>query len=356
MTSTDFVQAMSKKKKEFSAKMYSIAPGKIILTGEHAVVYDKPALVLAVNRYAKARITANSSSTIVFEIRYADEKLHLRYSAQDLILLHQRLTARYQRFQEKKLLIQKVMNNSIELIPYAFYIITRENDIKLSSGVNVQVEINIPLGCGMGSSAAISLSILHAASVYYHLQLKPEDYYQYSLRCEQLCHGSPSGVDPFISLNGGFFRFQKGTTKPLPLPEARFYLVLTGKPTSSTGECVMQVKERFSDSHIWNDFESLALQLQSALAENNCRSIYEGIRENHQLLSRIDVVPEKVKKFIFDVEKENGAAKISGAGSVTGDNAGMVLVYSPREPHKLCREYGYQLIYVESDAYGLRVI
>ena len=336
--------------------MKSIAPGKIIFSGEHAVVYGKPALVMAVNRYSTTSIKKNVLSNVSFTITHGCNTSRLIYAADELSSLYYRLRLRYENFLENKLVISEVMENALELIPFAFSMILQENKIKLAKGMDVQVSIDVPLGCGMGSSAATALSVLHATAVYCDVDADRNNYYDYAMRCEQLCHGTPSGVDPFISLYGGFIHFQKGKKEPLPLPKTHFSLVLTGKPASSTGECVMSVKKKFATSQIWNDFEHVTVRLQHALKENDIKLIYDGVRGNHQLLKEIDVVPQKVQNFIADIEKQNGAGKISGAGSVAGDNAGVVLVLSETEPKDLCTRYGYELLPIETDAHGLRLI
>lgn len=336
--------------------MDSIAPGKIIFSGEHAVVYGRPALVMAVNRYSTTSIRKNALTNVSFTISHSRNTLRLTYTTDELSSLYDRLLLRYNEFLENKMEISEVMENALDLIPFAFCMVLKKNALNLVGGVEVRLSIDVPLGCGMGSSAATALSVLQATAAYYKIDIDRNDYYDYAMKCEQLCHGTPSGVDPFVSLYGGFMHFQKGKRESLPIPNTRFFLVQTGKPSSSTGECVIFVKKRFGTNRIWADFENVTHRIQRALKDNDITSIYDGIRKNHQLLTDIDVVPKKVKNFISDIEKENGAGKISGAGSVTGDSAGVVLVLLESEPKKLCMRYGYELLQIETDAHGLRLI
>ena len=346
------------KKSEVSSpsEMHSIAPGKIILTGEHAVVYGKPAFVMAVNRYANSTITKNSSSTLQFNINHNSRPLNLTFTFAEVPQLYEQIKKRYNLFLDNHLPIQRVMERSIDIIPFAFYLVVQENNINLVDGLDIRINIDIPFGCGMGSSASTALSVLQATASYYQIKLTQDDYFEYAMQCEKLCHGTPSGIDPYISLHGGFMRFQNGQSEQLPLPEFRFFLALTGKPVSSTGECVINVRERFAKSIIWDEFESIAEDFQNALKHNDLVSICAAVQKNHQLLSNIGVVPEKVKKFIADIEKQNGAAKISGAGSIAGDSAGIVLLFCDSHPLDLCRRYNYELLQVESDANGLRLL
>ena len=124
----------------------------------------------------------------------------------------------------------------------------------------------------------------------------------------------------------------------------------------STGECVMAVKKEFGQSSIWNEFEEVTESFCQGLLDNNPAAIIAGIRKNHQLLTMIKVVPENIKKFIAEIEKFGGAAKITGAGSIAGDCAGAVLIYSSTNTQALCQEYGFNYMEVEGDSHGLRIL
>ena len=319
-------------------------------------MYGKPALVMAVNQYVKTSIRTNSSSTLRFRIAHRGEPLNLGYTFAELSLLRRRLELRYQQFLNCECALRNVLKSPLEILPFAFCTIIKENNVELVQGVDVHLDIGLPLGSGMGSSAATALSILQATASHYKTELTSQDYYEYAMQCEQLCHGTPSGVDPYISLHGGFIRFQNGQSKSLRVPKSRFYLALTGTPDSSTGECVLRVKERFAKHAIWNEFEEVTASLQEALVLDYYPSICDTVRRNHQLLTEIGVVPYTVQKFISDIEKQNGAAKISGAGSISGDSAGAVLIFLQRAPKELCSHYGYQLLQIECDKHGLRFL
>jgi mevalonate kinase len=104
--------------------------------------------------------------------------------------------------------------------------------------------------------------------------------------------------------------------------------VLGGIPAASTGECVSNVRQNYgSDQVLWQAFEDCTNTLQSALENGVCP--IDGLRENHRLLRRLEVIPAVALAFIAAVEQVGGAAKISGAGAVRGAHAGVLLVYLP---------------------------
>jgi len=334
--------------------MKAIAPGKLILSGEHAVVYGRPALAMAVNRHAESSIVPEALEEVRFDL--TDLRESERFTWRALRELKTRVHRNYQFFLEGRLGIRDVLHKPVELFEFAFINLLDGLHLKVEKGLNIRLHSTIPIGCGMGSSAATILCVLRAIGHYFRVEFRPDWYLNYSIEAEKLQHGHSSGVDPYISLHGGFARFQQGAAKSLPLPRASMYLVQTGTPQTTTGECVGRVGEQHAHDAIWNDFEAVTNAMESALASNDRRDIRDAVRENHKLLTKIGVVPEKVQCFIRDVEAAGQAAKVCGAGAVGGDAAGMVLVFSDRQPDALCKPYGFQAMTVHGDPLGVRIV
>ena len=335
--------------------MKAIAPGKLILSGEHAVVYDKPALVMAVDRCAESVIvTGDTGDVVSFDLQ--DLKQVESFTLRALRDLRERVGRNYHLFLQGQLSIRDVLYKPIELFQFAFITILDALHLKVANGVKIQLHSNIPIGCGMGSSAATVLSVIRAIGHYFRVDFRPEWYQAYSLEAENLQHGHASGVDTYISMHGGCARFQKGQAEKLPLPRMPIHLVHTGVPDTSTGECVSRVRERFENSTIWNDFEAVTNSMEQALRANDLESIQSAIRENQRLLSHIGVVPQRVQDFVSDVEKWGAAAKVCGAGSVGGDKGGMVLVCSEKAPTDICKKHGYNIVSVRGEPLGARLV
>jgi mevalonate kinase len=334
--------------------MKAIAPGKLILSGEHSVVYGKPALVTAINRNAQAIITPEAPDVIAFDL--PDVKMNESFTLRAVRELTARVAKNYRMFLNGELGIRDVLHKPIDLFEFAFITILDGLHLKLAEGLKIQMHSNIPIGCGMGSSAASILSVLRAVGHYFRVEFRPDWYYKYSLEAENLQHGHASGVDSYISLHGGCARFQNGQASKLPLPRVPMYIVQTGVPQTSTGECVVQVGKEFGKSQIWNEFEAVTLEMEKALAQNDFKAVQRCIRENSRLLSTIGVVPEKVRNFIAEVEEWGGAAKVCGAGAVAGDQGGVVLVVADNPPVELCKKYGYELMTVRGEPLGARIV
>jgi mevalonate kinase len=208
--------------------MRAIAPGKLILSGEHAVVYGRPALAMAIDRCAQSVITLGADDLVSFNL--LDLKESDSFTLRALGDLKTRVQRNYQLFLKGELGIRDVLHKPIELFEYAFITLLDGLHLKFSDGVNIQTQSNIPIGCGMGSSAATILSLLRGIGHYFRVEFRPDWFLKYSLEAEKLQHGFPSGVDSFISLNGGCALFQNGKATSVPLPRLAMYLVNTGTP------------------------------------------------------------------------------------------------------------------------------
>ncbi|MCE9615593.1 MAG: mevalonate kinase [Lentisphaerae bacterium] len=334
--------------------MKAIAPGKLILSGEHAVVYGRPALAMAIDRSAQAIVCHNEADSVSFNLQnynYVES-----FTLRALRDVRQRVADNYRLFLEGHLGIREVLHKPVDLFQYAFILLLDGLHLTLEHGLKVQLFSNIPIGCGLGSSAATVLSELRAVGHFFRIDFRPDWHYRYSLDAENMQHGRASGVDSYISLHGGCARFQNGEIKRLPLPGGPLFLVQTGTPATTTGECVVEVGKSFSKSSIWDEFGEVTSEFEVALVKNDMDALQKAVRRNHRLLTRIGVVPPRVQEFIADVERTGAAAKICGAGAVGGENAGIVLIVAPQPPLELCRRYGYEIVAVRGEPLGARIV
>ncbi len=336
--------------------MKAIAPGKLILSGEHSVVYGKPALAMAIDRYAESTLKETPD---LDRVSFHLQDLEASGQSYTLMMLREfskRVQKNYRQFLEGNLGIREVLKKPVDLFGFAFIMVLDGLHLKLQQGLDVSLHSTIPIGCGLGSSAATALSTLRAVGHYFRVDFKPEWYMEYSLETEKMQHGYPSGVDSYMSLYGGCARFQDGRATSVPMPGNVLYLANTGTPESSTGECVEEVRRQHEADHIWQDFESVTDMMEQSIRDKNAGELREAIRHNHSLLCRIGVVPERIQAFISEIEERGGAGKVCGAGSVKGDTAGMVLVHCEESLKDLYQKYGMESMAVRGDPLGARVI
>lgn len=330
------------------------APGKLILSGEHAVVYGEPALAMAVDRYAIATITHTSLPQVLLDL---SDLAYRRYlSAQALDHLKARIKRKYHRFIRGEYRIRQVLQKPFELAQFALSMMADALNLSLPSGMKIQVQSTIPMGCGMGSSAATILSVMVAVSHYFQLGLNEESLFQLALQAENMQHGHSSGLDLRVALQGGCCYVHGANLTPRPLPTDTLYVVNTGKPQSHTGECVETVAPHFQTASLRADFAAVTQAMNAALQQQTTSEpFYSAVRANHRLLVQIGVVPSTVQEFISQIEAQGGAAKVCGAGAVRGEQAGAVLVVGEDKQTitQLCQRFAYPLIAIAGETRGV---
>jgi mevalonate kinase len=332
--------------------MKATAPGKIILSGEHAVVHGRPALVVAVDRCATARASLIDDDLIRVSFPGCFDPDSMPTAA--LPGLKKRLVENYQQFLIGEMAIHHVLGSPAELIFYAVMHLLDESGAVLHGGLDIELNTTLPLGAGMGTSAAVSAATLSAVAELLDISPERDDLYRWTLDVEKLQHGHPSGVDPFITVHGGCVRFQEGEAIETKSPRKPLTIAATGSPASSTGECVDDVFHRFpATDSIWSQFERVTNEMEAAIRNDDSADFRATVKANHRLLCQIGVVPQRVQHFIEELEGQGGAGKICGAGAIRGDAAGVVMVLGDAAA-TLCQQYGYESLTLRVDHAGLR--
>lgn len=309
------------------------SPGKLILSGEHAVVYGAPAIVATIARYTTVRFhPIHRSRSLRTALKGIASGRSLPIAALDR--LRTLLDRRFERFRGGDLAIRNILQRPDDLVLYTLAQLARQLPVpgRTTRGLpmpgHLHSESELPLGAGMGSSAAVIAATL---VLYEHLLNKPhtlQERFERVRFCERLQHGNGSAIDAAAVTYGGIHRLDRQIPRTLDIRLDNWYWILSGIPESSTGECVAGVRTRFSrDDALWAAFRACTESLGEALRRR--RSPADALRENHALLKRIGVVPETTAHLIEAIERAGGSAKISGAGSIRGDKGGIVIVWHP---------------------------
>lgn len=330
--------------------MKAIAPGKVILSGEHSVVYGAPAIAMAVTERIQADfLPTPSAGGLDFSIDIG-EWLPLTLTLAQISALKTTLDHRYQRFELGDLPVSELLDTPSQLLFYAL-----SHHHCLPAGC-LTTHSTLPTGSGMGSSAAAIAATLVLAEQLTHTSRTLDERFKLVRHCERLQHGRGSAIDAAAVTYGGLVSVQNSQVSRLNchLGEG-WYRVNTGRPEVSTGECVEAVRVVHAKSEIWNEFADVTGQLPQVL--DNSDRLINLLRSNHRLLQQIGVVPEAVAAFIHKVEGLGGAAKISGAGAHKGEHGGLVLLYLPDgNIHRLCETFGYTYSTLEEDTQGAHCI
>jgi mevalonate kinase len=353
------------------------APAKLILSGEHAVVYGHPSIAIAVDLYAITKVSSNHNSSHNFShnrshnkqnmlgFDFANLKYNAKHTLTTLAKLKDKALIDYQRFINGECSISEVINKPFKLLQFAVSHFLDKLNITLPGGIDIKTDSSIPSGCGMGSSAATIMSLLYAVGNLLDLNLTKTNYIELGREAENLQHGKSSGLDLHITTLGGGLKYQNGFFNPIKITTDKLYLINTGQPLVTTGQCVAEVKKYFINSNeLGSSFAALTLLLEQELLKKNnynIRQVISIIKENHKLLNYIGVVPASVSNFIHCIEQAGGAAKVCGAGAVAGENAGAVIAFCPdqdvlNQVKILSSQRNYSMQEVNVDNYGIRIL
>jgi len=263
--------------------MIASAPGKLILCGEHAVVYGRPALAMAVDRFTECCVQGVEDDAVYLNL--TDLQHSSVWRPPQLQRHSQEILKRYALFQQGQLPIHRVAQRSSDVPAYLIELISR---LKQEwRPCQIDIRSTIPIGSGMGSSASLLTSMALALLHFYGNEVSRKDLQELVMAGERLYHGQPSGVDAWLTIHGGMVRFQHGEAKPLPLLTRPLYLVHTGKPESSTGECVQYIRQQHGRSSIWQEFDQVCQQFETAITRSQSESLLEAVRSNHRLLVQL---------------------------------------------------------------------
>lgn len=319
-----------------------VSPAKLILMGEHAVVYGSPALITAVDLWLQVRIETRQESGVHLDLVEMDHRETTDWP--DLRAYARDVRQRWERFVEAPgtgSFADVTGDDPAHLVKVALGEAARRWEEVASPALSVTVRSDQPIGAGFGSSAALGAATVRALASLHGMTPSPEDLYALVLDIERRQHGTPSGVDPAAVLHGGLL-WAEATDDgldPIPLPAptlapGTLRVFQTGTPQESTGTVVDAVRsQRDADPEAFrallDRMETATRTARDALTDDapSPATLRRAIRQFEDGLEAMGVVPPPVQELIRSIENKGGAAKISGAGALTGPGAGSLLVY-----------------------------
>jgi mevalonate kinase len=318
-------------------KSKASAPAKVILFGEHFVVYGNPAILASINR----RITVNAHTT-------GEDKIVIR---SDIGIAGEYSSSGFRT-------IEGGIEAKATLDP--LYSAIRQVLSTKKTGIEIDISSTVPPGIGLGSSAAACVATVAAVNSLFQKKPSKQKICVLAIESERLIHRNTSGADCYVSTFGGLIQYSKA--KGFKKVQARGRLALVVASTGirhSTGDLVADVK-KFKDRN-GPLFASLAkraadicAQAQIAIASGKRSKIGELMNENQALLRQIGISHYKTDDLI-DICCKAGAlgAKITGAG---GGGAVIALAASRQDGAKIAsraKAAGYESFGVEIDRKGL---
>lgn len=331
--------------------MQGQAPGKVILSGEHSVVYGAPAIASAVALYSYIDYKPIKGSDLIAE--FMGIEVHSNHPIAKLSPLVSFLDRQFQKFVDGAIQVDKILSSPVQLV---LYVLASQLPTQ-SLSAHFNGDSQLPIGAGMGSSASIIAAAVVLVESINKKPLSPTERYKLVKHCERLQHGKGSLIDAATVILGGVVQVQEQTVKKLPLRlDENWYWLFTGTPQCSTGECVSYVADNHADDlPLWDAFEQCTVNLISQLQANLDPS--ELIRENQKLLNHIGVVSERTKAIVTKLAERGASAKVSGSGAFIGDSSGLLLVYAKdADPNELFGDFNMKWGKLEQDTQGARII
>ena len=268
------------------------APGKIILFGEHAVVYNRPALAVPVTQVHVDVEVLDSPRKGVF-IHAPGIDLHAELNS---------LPANHP--------IASVMLKVFKLC-----------GISQTPDLEINILSTIPVASGLGSGAAVSVALIRALSSYLLHSLSDNEINEIAFEVEKLHHGTPSGIDNTVITYNKPVYFIKGQPMEIFKVGRPFTIVIGDTGISAlTKESVGDVRslwlrDTVNFENYFNEIAQIALIGRRSIESGRPELLGELMDQNHALLQNLTVSSSELDRLV-EAARSAGAlgAKLSGGG------------------------------------------
>lgn len=338
------------------------APGKLMLFGEHAVIYNRPCLVSSVNQ--RMRLFLEVISEPEFQITAPDVGI-LNYK-KPLYKIGKGRVLKNVKFVEiavknfldfiagKKITPNPhFISRGVQIFPFG------KKKLKGIPGMKITTKSEFSSQFGFGSSSASTVCAIKALSELFNLKLTPKEIFDLSYKTVLDVQGVGSGFDIAAAVYGGTLYFITGgkTIKPLAANHLPLIVAYSGVK-ADTATIINQVKERtkkYPDiiEGIYSGIEKLVYLAKENLVKKDWKTLGEVMNINQGYLDALGVSNKKLSNIIYSARTAGAyGAKISGAGG--GD---CVIALAPEKKRKTVenaiKQAGGVVIKVKTNAKGV---
>jgi mevalonate kinase len=277
----------------------SSAPGKIILFGEHAVVYNRPALAVPVIQvHADVEVLDSPRAGILIHAPGIDLHAELDSLPDD----------------------HPIAAVILKVFPHPNSSPSGRG-ARGEGGLEISITSTIPVASGLGSGAAVSVALIRALSAYLSRSLTDAEVNSLAFEIEKLHHGTPSGIDNTVITYNRPVYFIKGQPIQTFKVGKPFTIVIgdTGIP-ALTKESVGDVRrlwlrDTVNFENYFNEIAQIALIARRSIESGKPELLGELMDHNHALLQSLTVSSPELDKLV-QAARDAGAlgAKLSGGG------------------------------------------
>jgi len=274
----------------------SFGYGKIILLGEHSVVYGRHAIVAPIGLTIRAEVIRQEYGTELVIARWDTDAAYDPIGAA---------------------LAEQVTGHIAERLGLA------------GKGMRVDVFPHLPRASGLGASAALAVAIIRAMADRFGLSISDSEVSGLAFECERIVHGTPSGIDNTVATFGRAILFRNpDTSSDAAAPEIadivtpqpiQIVIGLTGVSslTSHTVGMVRAAREKNPARYeaIFSQIDELVLAGVGALRHGDLAELGELMNINHGLLGALQVSSPELETLV-GIARRAGAlgAKLTGSG------------------------------------------
>lgn len=265
----------------------SSASSKIILFGEHAVVYSQPAIAMPISSLRAYAEVESTNKPFQIIARDLDDKV-ITFEGDD------------------------PLSQVVRLVLEAMKVPTPD--------VSIVVRSDIPIASGLGSGAAISTAIIRCLLAHFEIEMSCEAINKIVYEVEKIHHGTPSGIDNTVIVYEQAIYYVRN--QPIEMIDVahpvRFVVADTGT-RALTKPAVADVRRLYDAKQaikiVIEDIGTLVASAKEAMLSGDNDLIGDLMLKNHHLLQQLTVSSDELNKLV-DAAVSAGAkgAKLSGGG------------------------------------------
>ena len=266
--------------------------GKVILLGEHAVVYGRHAIACPLPLTMRAHVEDCDSGV-------------------NLLIPSWGVEYQLAKAPEQRRSFEKAAGAILDELGLA------------ERGIRIEVFPDVPRGMGLGSSAALAVAIIRALDKHFRLGLEDEEVSRLAFQSEVIAHGQPSGIDNTLATYAKPLVYRKGSpplVELLNISQPLSLVVGMTRTQGLTAKTVGRVRKAWEQQprlyeKIFDGIDELVLQGVSALQDNDVQTLGELMNVCQGLLNGLQVSTPELEHAIA-VAREAGAlgAKLTGGG------------------------------------------
>jgi mevalonate kinase len=272
--------------------MKASAPGKIILFGEHAAVYNRPAIAVPVTQ-------------IQVDVEVADSPRQGIWIDAPSINLHAELGSLPADHPVGSAILKVFSTLQISTLP----------------ALNISIKSTIPVAAGLGSGAAVSVALIRAIALHLSNPLSDEQVNHLAFEIEKLHHGTPSGIDNTVITYANPIYFIKD--KPIEtFKVGKPFTIVIGDtgicaPTKESVGAVrrLRMRDQYTVENIFNEIAQITLIGRRSIESGKPELLGELMDQNHEYLQALTVSSSELDNLVNAARKAGAlGAKLSGGG------------------------------------------